>query len=78
MQKPFFAGILAIALWSALALLSVFTKAIPPFQLLSLTFFIAGLIGTLYLWLTNQGFSAWRQPIKVWLHAFFSIIYAIF
>ncbi|MCF6173769.1 MAG: EamA family transporter [Campylobacteraceae bacterium] len=61
-------GILAILLWSTLASLSVKAGKIPPFQLVSMTFFIAFLIG-LFLW-KKEGKGILihlKLPIKVWL-----------
>jgi drug/metabolite transporter (DMT)-like permease len=45
-------GGVAVLLWSALALLTVGAKRLPPFQLLALTFAIAGAMGL--------AFAAWR------------------
>jgi drug/metabolite transporter (DMT)-like permease len=38
-------GAVAVLLWSALALLTVGAKRLPPFQLLALTFGVAGMLG---------------------------------
>ncbi|HEX6691992.1 MAG TPA: DMT family transporter [Burkholderiales bacterium] len=40
-------GAVAVLLWSALALLTVGAKRLPPFQLLALTFGVAGMVGIL-------------------------------
>jgi drug/metabolite transporter (DMT)-like permease len=40
-------GAVAVLLWSALALLTVGAKRLPPFQLLALTFGMAGMLGIL-------------------------------
>lgn len=42
--NPTAIGVLAIALWAALALLSVLTETIPPFLLLAMCFFISGVL----------------------------------
>jgi drug/metabolite transporter (DMT)-like permease len=42
--NPTAVGVLAIAMWAALALLSVLTNMLPPFLLLALCFFISGLL----------------------------------
>ncbi len=58
-------GFIAILLWSLLAVLTVATGRIPPFQLAAVTFAIGGAIGA--VWLSRAG--AWpllRQPLKVW------------
>jgi len=49
-QKGNIAGIIAIVLWSTLALFTVFTSKIPPFQLTFMAFSVAFLIG-LGLWM---------------------------
>lgn len=42
--NPTLIGVLAIAMWAALALLSVLTESLSPFLLLALCFFISGLL----------------------------------
>jgi drug/metabolite transporter (DMT)-like permease len=61
-------GALSILMWSALALLTVSTGAIPPFQLAAMTFAIGATVGG--VWIVAQGRSlraavAW--PPRVWL-----------
>ncbi len=59
-------GGLAILLWSLLALLTVGTGRIPPFQLAAMTFALGGVLG-LVTWLWRPGArSALRQPLAVW------------
>ncbi|NOX14793.1 MAG: EamA family transporter, partial [Epsilonproteobacteria bacterium] len=61
-------GVLAILLWSTLASLTVKAGKIPPFELVSMTFFIAFLIG-LFLW-KKEGKGILihlKLPIKIWL-----------
>jgi len=58
-------GILAILLWSTLAALSVLTREIPPFQLVSMSFFIASFIGLFML-------KKQKHSIKKLLHIPFS------
>ena len=58
-------GFSAILMWSLLAVLTVLTGRVPPFQLLSMTFAIGGVFGL--AWVAQQGtLSALRQPAKVW------------
>ncbi len=60
-------GLTAILMWSLLAVLTVATGRIPPFQLLAMTFAIGACIGPL-TWIRRKG--AWRtlrQPLEVWL-----------
>jgi drug/metabolite transporter (DMT)-like permease len=58
-------GFSAILMWSLLALLTVATGHVPPFQLAAMTFAVGGAIGL--LWMASTG--AWkvlRQPGRVW------------
>jgi drug/metabolite transporter (DMT)-like permease len=60
-------GLAAIVMWSLLAVLTVATGRVPPFQLLAMTFAIGACIGPLtWLW-RRGGLRAWRQPALVWL-----------
>ena len=59
-------GLLAIALWAVLALLTVVTGALPPFQLMAMTFAVAALMG-LVSWPFRPGAArALWQPWPVW------------
>lgn len=59
-------GFGAATLWSLLALLTVATGPVPPFEVLAITFAIAGLAGLLS-WLVRPGAArALRQPIRIW------------
>lgn len=60
-------GLLAIALWSTLALLTAATGQVPPFLLTALTFAIGGLVGLLAA-LCGPGLSVLRQPVSAWVH----------
>jgi len=66
-QKGNMAGIAAIVLWSTLALFTVLTNKIPPFQLTAMAFSVAFLIG-LGLWIKEgKGILIHLQlPITVW------------
>jgi drug/metabolite transporter (DMT)-like permease len=58
-------GFAAILMWSLLALLTVATGKVPPFQLAALTFSVGGLIGL--VWMAAAGaWRALRQPARVW------------
>lgn len=60
-------GCLAILLWALLAPLTTASGAVPPFQLLTLTFGLASLLG-LTSWTVRPGaWRALRQPPLVWL-----------
>ncbi|HEY0302316.1 MAG TPA: EamA family transporter, partial [Rhizomicrobium sp.] len=59
-------GFSAILMWSLLALLTVASGMVPPFQLAALTFAIGGAIGA--VWVTRtRSWRALRQPPQVWL-----------
>lgn len=64
---PLAAGLAAIALWGALATLSVVAGAIPPFQMVAMTFAIGALGGIVR---ARRRGLAWgdllRWPAKVW------------
>lgn len=67
-------GVIAIVLWSSLALLTTLTEGIPPFQLLTLGFGVAFLASLLILGRRGiAGFSSWRQPWAVWATGFVGI-----
>ncbi|WP_041958481.1 aromatic amino acid exporter YddG [Sulfurospirillum arsenophilum] len=74
-QKGNIAGIVAILLWATLALFTVFTNRIPPFELTFIAFSIAFSIG-LFLWIKEgRGILVHLQlPWKVW----FVGIYGLF
>ncbi|NBA98596.1 DMT family transporter [Pseudomonas sp. R5(2019)] len=64
-------GVIAVLLWSCLALLTTLTEGIPAFQLLALSFAVAfmasvGVIGCRGV----EGFKQWRQPWAVWVTGF--------
>ncbi len=63
--RPTLIGFSAILMWSLLAVLTVASGRVPPFQLLAMTFAIGGAIGA--AWLTRA--RAWRelrQKPQVW------------
>ncbi len=61
-------GVAAIGLWSALAALTTLTAGLPPFEVLALSFGIAGVAGLLCLrHPRGPGWSALRQPVAAWL-----------
>ncbi|MEA2936177.1 MAG: hypothetical protein QOD74_2823 [Variibacter sp.] len=59
-------GVIAILLWSSLAVLTAASGAMPPFQLAAVTFAIGGAVGALWLMRRPVGFEALRQPPEVW------------
>lgn len=57
------AGVAAIFLWSSLALLTVATGPLPPFQVLAIGFGVAGVAGTALTALRGRaGWRDWRVP----------------
>ncbi|OZI60134.1 aromatic amino acid exporter YddG [Bordetella genomosp. 11] len=64
-------GVLAILLWAALALLTVRAGALPPFQLLTLSFGVAFAGGVCALLPRGRAALAeMRQPLRPWLLSF--------
>ncbi len=61
------AGFGAIALWASLAVLTVFTGTIPPFQLNAMAFFAGALAGAAGWIARPQAARALIQPPVVWL-----------
>ena len=67
-RRAMAAGLAAIALWGALAALSVSAGPIPPFQMVAMTFAIGGAIGIVRARLRGiawRGLLGW--PPRVWL-----------
>jgi drug/metabolite transporter (DMT)-like permease len=59
-------GFAAIIMWSLLAVLTVASGTVPPFQLAALTFAIGGGIGAAWIAATGN-WTVLRQPWKVWV-----------
>lgn len=59
-------GFSAVLLWSLLAVLTVVTGAVPPFQLAAMTFLIGGLVGSATWLFRPGGVRALKQPLEVW------------
>src|SRR3982751_1473742 len=55
-------GLTAILMWSLLALLTVTTGRVPPFQLAAMTFAIGACVGPLTWIFRGEGFRALRRP----------------
>lgn len=67
-------GCIAILFWSALALLTVGARGIPPFELLALSFGVAFLAGMVMLALRGRSALArLRQPVVPWMVAFLGL-----
>ncbi|MEE9374909.1 MAG: EamA family transporter [Rhizobiaceae bacterium] len=60
-------GMIAIVLWSLLALLTSLSGAIPPFQLTAICFALASVIGIIGMVKTGKSIAALRQPLHIWL-----------
>jgi len=68
MQRGNFLGVLAILLWSTLAALGVMASRIPPFQLTSMAFLIAFIIGAILWKKEGRGILVHlKWPLKVWI-----------
>ena len=59
-------GLIAILMWSLLAVLTVATGKIPAFQLAAITFAVGGLVGLLTFIGRPHALLALRQPPLVW------------
>lgn len=68
-------GLLTILLWSSLALFTVYSGAIPPFELLSISFFIASFIGLAML---KKQRKTIKDLFKVPLKAYFFGVLGLF
>lgn len=67
-------GVIAIFLWSCLALLTTLTEGLPPFEVLTLSFGVAFVASLMILGRRGlSGFSSWRQPWAVWATGFVGI-----
>ena len=60
-------GFSAILMWSFLALLTVASGKMPPFQLLAVCFAIGSIPGIVVLLLRPERLQLLRQPAKVWI-----------
>ena len=58
-------GLSAILMWSLLAVLTVQTGRVPPFQLLAMTFTVGGVLGLGGV-MQQGALGALRQPARVW------------
>ncbi|WP_024955034.1 DMT family transporter [Sulfurospirillum arcachonense] len=68
MQRGNLFGIVAILLWATLASFSVLAKNIPPFELTSMSFFVAFLIGVILWKKEGKGVLVHiTWPLKVWI-----------
>lgn len=61
-------GLLAIALWATLALLTALSGHTPPFLLMALTFAIGGTAGLAVAARRPGGLTALQQPFAAWAH----------
>jgi drug/metabolite transporter (DMT)-like permease len=59
-------GLVAVLLWSLLALFTAASGTVPPFQLTAMTFLLGGLTGALSWTLRPGAVGALRQPARVW------------
>ncbi|HMJ99275.1 MAG TPA: EamA family transporter, partial [Reyranella sp.] len=67
-RRAMAAGFCAIALWGALAALSVTAGPIPPFQMVAMTFAVGASIGIVRALARGVGWAGLlRWPRRVWL-----------
>lgn len=66
-MNPLLSGLLAIFMWALLALFTAASGAIPPFQLLAITFGIATLVGLVNWLFRPPPKTLWNLSPKVWL-----------
>lgn len=68
MQKGNLFGIVAILLWATLASFGVLASRIPPFQITSMAFFVAFIIGAMLWKKEGKGILVHlKWPLKVWI-----------
>jgi len=61
-------GIVAILFWTTLGLFTVLTGNIPPFELVSISFFVASIIGLIMLRVQRHSFSLlFKVPLSAWI-----------
>ncbi|MEQ8481227.1 MAG: DMT family transporter [Hoeflea sp.] len=70
---PTLIGFSAVLMWSALALLTAASGAVPPFQLSAICFAIASLMGFAMMLRQPVRFVALLQPAKVWALGIFGL-----
>jgi drug/metabolite transporter (DMT)-like permease len=67
-------GIISVLLWALLALFTATAGAIPPFQLMALTFAVAFIGGMVVLGFRGKaGLAELRQPLAPWMTAFLGL-----
>ncbi|MEM9524884.1 MAG: EamA family transporter, partial [Pseudomonadota bacterium] len=61
-------GFIAVLLWALLALFTVGSAPVPPFQLSAICFMIGGLVGCTWLAWSKGGISRlYGIPFRVWM-----------
>lgn len=60
-------GFVAVLLWALLALFTVASGKVPPFQLIAIAFAVGGLIGLVSIAFRPGSMRDLRQPLPVWL-----------
>ena len=65
--KATLVGLIAIILWSLLALFTALSGEVPPFQLTAMCFVVAAGIGAIYIVKTGVGFRVLKQPFHIWV-----------
>ncbi|PCI86245.1 MAG: EamA family transporter [Hyphomicrobiales bacterium] len=71
-----FIGLGAVVLWALLALITAFNNYIPAFQLLGSSFFVATIVGVIYMLLTKQSFKIFlKLKWYVWLLGIYGLFF---
>ncbi|KAB2881677.1 MAG: EamA family transporter [Pseudorhodoplanes sp.] len=71
--RPTLIGFTAILMWSLLALFTVASGSVPPFQLAAMTFAIGGLLGAASWLFRKRAIASLRQPPEVWALGIFGL-----
>lgn len=71
--RPTLIGFTAILMWSLLALFTVASGSVPPFQLAAMTFAIGGLLGAASWLFRKRAITSLRQPPEVWALGIFGL-----
>ena len=66
-------GFTAILMWSLLALFTVWSGTVPPFQLTAMSFIVGGLVGLISWVVRPSAFRVLKQPWNVWALGVFGL-----
>lgn len=60
-------GVIAVLLWSTLALFTALSGTVPPFQLVAMSFTIAAAVGFAWRLATGRRLTGFGYPVSAWL-----------